>query len=408
MSNFSDMILLLHNIVISMLLCYTDFSIFIKEILTMTSVKIIHTGDCHLGSSRKHINSGKRELIDTFLRILSLCRKDTVDFLLIAGDLFDSPFVDRETVSEVAAALAGIPDTQVIIASGNHDCACADSVYDTFAFSENVHLFTSATDYIDFPDKNTRIYGAGFTSTHCSESFFRDFSVNSPDTINIGVFHGEVTTSSGCLYNPISESQIAASRLDYLALGHIHMRSEILKSGNTFYAYCGCPDSRGFDETGVQGIYMGTVGKNRCELDFVNLSSRLYITDTVDISGASSSHSIAEMILSYLQEIYGINYSDNLYKLTLKGSISPDVIMNSSHISKLVSEYVQFCYILDSTETEILDLDELAKEPTLRGVFVQKMLKRLDNAAPNERTAIHEALKIGLRAFNREVKLLDN
>ena len=98
----------------------------------MNSIKIIHTADCHLGSGRSHVENGKSELKNTFFRILGLCHENSVDFLLIAGDLFDSPFVDRETVREVASAMRDIPDTSIIITSGNHDCACAGSVYDTF------------------------------------------------------------------------------------------------------------------------------------------------------------------------------------------------------------------------------------------------------------------------------------
>ena len=49
-------------------------------------------------------------------------------------------------------------------------------------------------------------------------------------------------------YGPISPGDIAASRLDYLALGHIHQASGLQREGSTYWAYPGCPEGRGFDE----------------------------------------------------------------------------------------------------------------------------------------------------------------
>lgn len=375
----------------------------------MNCVKVLHTADCHLGSGRASVPNGKTELKNTFFRILDLCRTENVDFLLIAGDLFDSPFTDRETVSEIATSLAQIPETYVIIVSGNHDCACPDSLYDTFPFPENVRLFTSDIDYFDFPDKNARIYGAGFTTHHKSNSQLSDFVADTTDMICIGVLHGELTVShDNCMYNPLSPSQIASSKLDYLALGHIHKRSEIMKSGNTFYAYCGCPDGRGFDETGDKGVYIGTVSKGECSLSYLELSSRLYISDRIDISDCTSTHHITECVLEYIKNKYHDLFSDNLYRITLHGSINPDIIINISQIQKELNQFVLYCEVIDKTEQKLTDLEKIASEQTLRGAFTRKMLDKLSSASPDEQHVLRLALKLGLRAFEREVKLYDN
>ena len=47
-------------------------------------------------------------------------------------------------------------------------------------------------------------------------------------------------------------------------------------------------------------------------------------------------------------------------------------------------------------------LELLAQEPTLKGVFVKNMLKKLE--AADDKEAVNRALNIGLRAFNTEVK----
>ena len=60
-------------------------------------------------------------------------------------------------------------------------------------------------------------------------------------------------------YDPIRKEEIAASGLAYLALGHIHKRTEPLTFGGTVCAWPGCPEGRGFDELGEKGFYAGTL-----------------------------------------------------------------------------------------------------------------------------------------------------
>jgi hypothetical protein len=57
----------------------------------------------------------------------------------------------------------------------------------------------------------------------------------------------------------------------------------------------------------------------------------------------------------------------------------------------------------NSTEF-LLDYETLANEPTLKGIFVKKMLEKSANATEEEKQIIKKALNLGLRAFKTEVK----
>ena len=94
-----------------------------------------------------------------------------------------------------------------------------------------------------------------------------------------------MATMLGGEYNQISESDIAKSNLDYLALGHIHTFSGVKKAGRTFYAYPGCIEGRGFDETGEKGFIAGTVYKGKCDLRFVPAGGRQYHIERIDLTG---------------------------------------------------------------------------------------------------------------------------
>ena len=119
----------------------------------MKMVKIIHTGDLHIGSKRTQVPGGKAEIENTFFNILDLCKTESVDFLLIAGDLFDSPYLPPSDAEKIISAMAQLPNTIIAISPGNHDFVCPGSVYLKHNFPENVVVFTSFMEFVDFPEK---------------------------------------------------------------------------------------------------------------------------------------------------------------------------------------------------------------------------------------------------------------
>ncbi len=376
----------------------------------MNTVKILHAADCHIGSSRSYLSEKSSfEIKNTFYKIINMCKTESIDFLLIAGDLFETPFPSADDVADVIHMFSQIPDTIIAIVSGNHDYACLGSVYLKHNFPENVRIFTSFVEYFDFPEKNVRLWGAGFTDRFENLSLLSATNDLPADMINICIMHGELLgdLSESC-YNPISVKQIENCGFDYLALGHIHKRTEILKSGNTYYSYCGCPDGKGFDEDGSKGIYIGELGKGSCQLEYRELSSRKYIFERFDVSSLSSSIQIAEKILEFLKDKYSDSFGDNLYRLTLFGCVDSDVIINLNSIKAFLADYLSYCDVFDETELDFNSICSFADETSLKGIFVKKMLSKLENASDIEAENIQNALKLGLLAFEREVKLNDN
>ncbi len=378
----------------------------------MNCVKILHTADCHIGTSRSFLNdkniSGRTEIKNTFRKIISICKEENVDFLLISGDLFETPFPDFEDVEEICHLFAQIPDTIIAISAGNHDYACVGSVYLKHTFPENVRIFSSFAERFDFPEKNVCIFGAGFTDRFETLPLLSGFEAPDNSSINLCVIHGEITSESqSSNYNPISMSQIQNSGFDYIALGHIHKRTDVLKQGKTFYSYCGCPDGSGFDEDGSKGIYIGMVGKDICNLEYRELSSRMYIYESIDVSNHTSAIQTSNAILDFLTEKYSETFSKHLYRISLKGTVESDFSLNINRIRTLLEEKLTYCEITDETEPNLESIKKLAEEVSLRGIFTKILLNRLNDAAGDEAEIIHEALKLGLRAFEREVNVND-
>ena len=366
----------------------------------MNNVKILHTADIHIGARDAFLGvaaeSRRFETLLTFERIVDLAKEKSADMLIIAGDLFENNTVEAAFVAGVFDKIAQIPEIKVIFAAGNHDPLTADSPFLTRTLPENLYVLPAKDSVITFEDIKAKVYGRSFESVYLKGE--EEFTI-SPDSnyVNIMVQHGELRADLGSDYNSITPKFVKKSGMDYIALGHVHARTPIGKIENTHFAYCGCPEGQGFDELDQKGVYLGTVSKSGCELEFIPISKRQHIVRKIDITGAED---ITERVLTDLKANFE-NFADNLYKIELVGSIPPETELNLAEITARLSAVLYFVKLRDKTEFAI-DLKLLASEPTLKGVFVKNMLAQLETA--DDKEAITRALNIGLRAFNSEVK----
>ncbi len=351
------------------------------------SLKIIHCADVHLDSAMsgldaKKVNIRRDEMKRTFARIIELSKN--ADMLIVAGDLFDGKNVSRSTLDFLKGEFFKIPETKVYIIAGNHDPFVADSVYKTFDFGENVHIFGTEPECIEMSEYD--IYGISFKSPNDEREMLSDFSVKNPDKINIGVFHANL---GGTDYNPVKVSDIEKSGFDYLAMGHIHKASGMNKTGATYYAYCGCPEGRGYDETGEKGVYAIELTKgNILSVDFVPVCERMYFDEEIDVTDISGYDEIVDRI----NEKY--KGEKHIYRFTLTGksnmAIDTDILCERIDGFSVV--------VRDKTEPAV-DIEKLSDEFSLKGLFARFALEDKENMSEEE---FNEALKVGLNYIEKE------
>ncbi|MEE1239659.1 MAG: DNA repair exonuclease [Acutalibacteraceae bacterium] len=372
----------------------------------MNTVKILHCADVHIGAALSFLGDAaaqrRYETLLTFERIVDTASKEGVRIIAAAGDIFDSNKVEDDFVDAVFEKIASVPDIKVVFSAGNHDPLSADSPFKNRNLPQNLFVLGIRDDCIVFDDIKTRVYGSSFDDVYLKGK--ECFSITPPDDgyVNLMVLHGEVRSDLNSNYNSVTADFIKESGMDYIALGHVHKRTEPQKLGNTYYAYCGCPEGQGFDETDEKGVYIGEIGKGLCNLSFVPMSKRRHICEKTDITGINSSAEISAAIVNLLTEKYGAQYGENLYKIELVGSKAEDFNLNSTEVLSRISDKVYFAKIKDRTEL-LIDTEKLAREISLKGLFVKNMLEKIRNAPNDERQELENALKLGLRAFSTEV-----
>lgn len=372
----------------------------------MKTVKLLHCADIHIGAAESFLgdSAAKRrfETLLTFEKIMDIALSSKVDIVAVAGDLFDSNTIEERFIEAVFSKISAISPIKVVFSAGNHDPLNTESPFLRDNLPENLYVLGPKDECIPFENIGVNIYGRSFENSFLKGETAFTLPVRA-DRINILVQHGDLCHDLNSDYNAITPQFVKESTMDYIALGHKHTHTEIGRIDNTFFAYSGCPEGQGFDETDSKGIYIGEIGKGYCNLQFIPISKRLHIHEKIDITGLCDNGEISSYILESLAKDYGGGFSENLYKIELTGDISPDFQLLLAEIESRLSAELYFVKLKDSTEFKI-DYISLSNEKSLKGIFVKKMLEKQQTASDEQKEILKQALKLGIKAFMGEVK----
>ena len=352
-------------------------------------LKIIHAADFHLDSpfaalSEEQAVLRRREQRQLLASLAAEAKG--ADLVLLPGDLLDSGVCHAETAEALEEFLNSLPG-RVFVAPGNHDYYAPESPWSRMKLGENIHVFTeSQPEAVELPELGCTVWGSAFTSPR-SVGRLRSFRA-AGEGLQIMVLHGDVGGGMG--YGPVSEEEIAASGLTYLALGHVHACSGLKRSGETWWAYPGCLMGRGFDETGAKGFLRLELSDSDCRAEFVPLPGRRYEILTVDVTGAESLRSALEAALP-------ADAKDHIFRVLLRGEWPEKP--RPEALSAALSEACFRLEVRDETRLET-DIWQDAGKDTLRGNFLRVLKKKYDAAPEEDRAAITLAARFGLAALD--------
>ena len=365
--------------------------------MSNTAIRILHAADFHLDSPFENLTAEKAaqrraEQRQLLRRLTQEAAGRQVQIVLLSGDLFDSAACFRQTEDELRDALRAL-QVPVFIAPGNHDCVLPGSPYLTLTWPENVHIFTEhRLQCVPVPELGVRVWGAAFTDIE-SQNMLEGFeAVKQPDTLDLMVIHGQAGQPES-RYNPVRKEDILRSGMDYIAFGHSHRESGLLQEGETWYAWPGCPEGRGFDETGEKYIYFLELSETDCRLEKCSIAQRCYRVLHVDMSGEAD----PVQTLPPREETYR-----DICRLVLEGEI--DEPLDIPSLYRTLEDRFYALEIRDKTRAR-KDLWQGAEQDTLRGLFLQKLRQQYDQAESDEdRKRIRSAAEWGIAALdNREV-----
>ena len=349
---------------------------------------ILHAADLHLdapfaaltGKQARQRREEQRQLLDT---LADTAMERGADLVLLAGDLLDSSQTYRETAQALAAALGRIP-APVAIAPGNHDFYSSTSLYAAPIWPDNVILFRdSQVKRVELPQ--CILYGTAFTAPFRDDSPLAGFRAEGAGKPTVMVTHGDAMGPGR--YGSITVQEIADSGLTYLALGHIHACSSLQRTEQTYWAYPGCPEGRGFDELGDKGALWVSIDQNRVEAEFLPLCRRRYEVLTCDVTGKDPRQAVEELL--------GQGSREDICRLILTGEARE---VDQQALAQAASSLRWALTIRDHTRVP-QDMWSREGEDSLTGLFLREMRRRLDACGEEERTKWEQAVRFGLSAL---------
>ena len=261
----------------------------------MRSVRFVHAADLHLDSPFRGVDASDARVRSALVastfealdRIVALCLSEAVDFLVIAGDVYNSR--DKSTAAQfrfqsAMERLAGA-GILVFIAQGNHDPA--DGWSAGLRLPETVRYFSTreveALPFVRDGETVCTLYGRGYE--HAAEK--RDLSAGyrraAGDAIAIGVLHTNVGSRADFEdYAPASMDALRAAQMDYWALGHIH-KPEVLSDAPAI-VYAGSPQGLNPKEDGLRGCFLVEASPGSASVRFVPTCSVVWSRTSVDVS----------------------------------------------------------------------------------------------------------------------------
>ncbi len=355
-------------------------------------MKFVHIADMHFDIpftvlSKNGLGDARRlDQKIAFKQIIEYIKENKIDYLFICGDLYEHEYVKQNTIEYINHLFEEIPQTKIYIVPGNHDPLVKDSYYAKFKFSKNVTIFNENIQI--FSEEKVDIYGFGFNNFYKQNSEIENIEIKNPNKINILLTHGNLDASDKeeMQYNPLSKSKLKALGFDYIGLGHIHKpyyKDE--KKQNIIYP--GSVISLGFDEQGNHGMIVGEITEDKkLKLAFVCVDKKEFIEEELDISNFYTQEEIIE-------ELNKKTIDENkYYEIILVGKRSFEI--NKYEIQKQMKSN-NIIKIKDNTELKV-DLEELAKENSLKGIFIKNMLNKINETNKED---ILKAIEIGLQAM---------
>jgi DNA repair protein SbcD/Mre11 len=347
-------------------------------------VKFAHLADCHLGGWRQEELQNLN--LNSFRKAIETSIQEKVDFVLVAGDLFDSAYPPIEILKETFGEFKKLKDSGIktYIIAGSHDFSASGKTFldvlEKAGFCENVQKME-----IDQEEKfklkptffnEIAIFGYSGKKSGMEIEDLKKVYFDSVYPFTIFMLHTTIKDVVGTI--PMeSIEKLDLPVADYYAMGHIH---QVFKKeeGRSTFVYPGPIFPNNFQELADLGcgsfeiveLGTGVLKTKNIKLDLVD---KAYLELALE-----DGHAATEKII---QEIDKLNLKDKIFLLKLKGVLkkgkSGDIRFNE--IEEFVKKKGAYTFLRNissiTNQEEQLEIDIKEIENIEEQIFEDYTLK---------------------------------
>ncbi len=311
----------------------------------------------------------KIEVRNSFLRMVEYANRNSVAVILLAGDVFDREKPFKKDTDFFYDVVESNPQIDFLYLRGNHDeegerralpnLKCFSSSWTSYSYGDVV------ISGIELTKDNARSY----SSTLALEEGKK----------NIVMLHGQIG-------GEINLVKLREKHIDYLALGHIHQFSTGQVDERGRYAFSGCLEGRGFDETGEKGFIVLETEPS-ISFFFQPFSARQIYKFNVDVSGLKEGYAMAKRA----KEQISFNRED-IYRVELTGEVAAELDEFAEDAQKYLSSECAYLSVKDCTEKKI-DYAAYEQDNSLKGEFVRAVKESVEYTEEEKAQMIAYGLK---------------
>ena len=361
-------------------------------------MKLLAFSDVHLDSkfgwaTPEVARRQRQKLRDAVTWAFDQAQDEGAAAVLIGGDLFEHDLVSRDTIDFLRRTFerSGL---RVFAAPGNHDYAGKDSPYRRIDWPDNVHLFSETHLTAASLADGVTIWGAAHRKPVDTPGFFEDgfHAGNSPDAgngVHIAVFHGEerfAAFQGQYRHAPFDGDQIAAAGFDHAVVGHSHKPAD-----HSTWTRLGSLEQLAFGSAYGTAVVLevdnGRVTRRRLDPLPPSLHSlSASLSDVEDLEGARN------QVREALEGRTGVA------RVRLLGEVPDTLHLHADDFGPgpfELPESIDQVLVDVSGLTSPYDLEHIAEEPTVQGMFVRRV-----RAADLDRETERLVLLAGLRALD--------
>lgn len=233
----------------------------------MSDFRFLHCADIHLDSPLRGLSAYAGAPVDevrsatrrALENLTKLAVDEAVDFVVIAGDLYDGDWKDFQTGLFFTQQMArlGRAGIRVYMVLGNHDAAA--NITKSLPRQDHVRILSAKRpESVTVDGLDVTIHGQSFATRAVSDDLAARYPAPTAGHFNIGLLHTALSGRPGHeAYAPCRLDQLINHGFDYWALGHVHAREIIHDAPHIVFP--GNLQGRHIRETGAKGATLVTV-----------------------------------------------------------------------------------------------------------------------------------------------------
>ena len=375
-------------------------------------IRFLHLADLHLGISNSFLpKDAAKDRSDAFLKAFEeaidfACIKDNdISFVIIAGDLFDYNKPSSALVEFVRRQFKKLENAEIsaFLIGGTHDnLGYPNCVYnDKFDDLKLLTIFKNPniSEPLLVNIKNTDIHFYAFShQPNKSQPPYDSFEKIDKEGFHMAVIHGSAdigkATDTKDIYVPLKMKNLAETGMDYIALGHYHSYN-VVRQNSPMIVYSGCLENCKFGEGEKHFFVVGEIDPTSSRISLNNVEyerKHIFTTESINLDTKQDINNEDDLI----KTISSFGGSRKITKLQINGTC--EFAFDVEKITEAVKDKFYFIKIEDNTSMlSSSSIKNMSGENTIRGLFVKKILEKIENCSDEEEKKILQmSLKIGI------------